>query len=266
MEENRIRVIEGKRIVNTRSLHQAQELTNLLRDAGAIVLALPTIRIGPPEDFTSLDNAIDRLNFYDWIIFSSVNTVVYFLKRLGEKEKHIENLWTLKIGAVGSSTRIKLEEASIKVNFQPKSFTTEALTDSLAMVENLQGKRILLPRSDIAPKSFVSALKEQGAVVDEVITYRTEPEIKYKDDYFNYLQNGEIDMIIFTSSSTFENLINLLGQKNFEKFRNRFCCASIGPSTSKTMNKYNAIPDVEAEEHTIEGLVKAIIKYYKEKM
>ena len=259
---NKTQPLSGRKIAVTRSLHQSQELIELLHSAGAKPLALPTIRIDSPENTGPLDSAIVTLQSYNWLIFTSTNAVEFFISRLREKGHDTGALQGIRLGAVGSSTSQRLRDFHLHVDYQPETFTADALAEEFKSIEDLNGKRILLPRADIAPKTLITALQAQGAVTEEVTVYRTVSEEKHKDTYIQLLRKNGIDMITFTSSSTVKNFVRLLGESILTKYKHTFAGASIGPATSKTMRDCNIPPVIEAEEHTIRGLVESIIRFY----
>ncbi len=254
--------LAGRHIIVTRSRTQAASMVSLLERAGAEVLALPTIRIESPGDPAPLLSAIEKIAGYDWILFTSTNAVEAFMRLFsGERPGERLNSFT-RIAAVGKATADSLAEFSVSIDFRPEKFTGEALAENLMTGEALRGRRILLPRSDIAPKTVIELLRSRGAVTDEVVAYHTLPEEKHRTEYNRLFEEESIDMITFTSSSTAENLIPLLSVKSLSFFREKLLSASIGPVTTKTLLKFGVTPAVEPEEHTVEGLVEAVIAYY----
>ena len=234
----------------------------LLEEAGAIALALPTIRIEPPGDTAPLTAAIAAIDRYDWVIFTSMNAVEAFMKRFLEDRPDANLNAFARVAAVGKSTTDALAEYSVTVDFQPEKFTAEVLAERLTACETLLNKKILLPRSDIAPRTIVELLRSNGAETDELIAYRTVPEEMHRGEYNRLFEGEAVDMITFTSSSTVENLVPLLSEKALAFFRQKLASASIGPMTSRTLREYGVTPAVEPAEHTVEGMVEAIAGYY----
>lgn len=255
--------LAGRRIIVTRSLSRLDELAALLKEAGAEMLPLPTIRIAPPDDAAPLAEAVDNAEKYDWIFFTSSNAVDAFMNRF-VAARHEESLNSiLRVAAVGAATAEALAEYSVHVDFQPQIFTGEALATSFAESGEIRGKKILLPRSDIAPPAIIEILHSYGAGTKEVTAYRTVPETKHGEEYNRLFAEESADMITFTSSSTVHNLMALLTPPAAVFLREKLPSASIGPVTSKTLGEYGITPAVEPKEHTAKGMIEAIIAYYK---
>ncbi len=117
--------------------------------------------------------------------------------------------------------------------------------------------RILCPRADIAPPAMVDVLAARGALVREVTAYRTVPDGSGAEEVAALLAKNEIDWITFTSSSTVKNFFDVM--KSETPRLDEVGLASIGPATSTMLGQFGFIPTVEAEPHTIEGLVGAIV-------
>lgn len=251
----------GKKILVTRAREQASELSKLLKDYGADVVEFPMIKILPPLNFTELDKAISQIDTYNWIIFTSVNGVKYFFKRLKEIGRDIRALKGLKIAAIGPETKKMLENLALNVDYQPeKEFTQEGLIEGfktgLPGKWEIKGQRILIPRSEQARKVLIAGLKEIGAQVDDVMAYRT---IKEDIDVLHLkelLTQNEIDIITFTSSSTVTNFCSMFNEGSL---LNNIKIASIGPITTRKTQSFGLTVDITAKEYTISGLVEAII-------
>lgn len=250
------RPLFGRRIVVTRSRAQARELVDKVLELGADVLEFPTIRIEPAVDTEPLRQAIGRLQEYDWIIFTSVNGVVCFFDSIYASEVDARALAGVKVCAIGPATTDKLREFGILPDLAPPRFVAEAIIESLGKTDNLDGKRVLLPRADIARTDLVEALKTMGAAVDDITVYRTVVEDGPKDDVIEALEQDSVDWITFTSSSTVRNFLAHICAKQLAGKKVRL--ASIGPITSATIKEAGLKVAVEAAEFTIPGLLNAI--------
>ncbi len=244
----------GKKVLITRAKNQALPLSKKLKNLGAIPLKLPTIKI-IPKNSAELDGTIGNLNKYDWIIFTSVNGVKFFwqrAKKIGFTAKEISQI---KIAAVGPATAYALKKRKLKVNFFPKNFLTREIVTGLG---KLSGKRVLLPRADIAKSELKEILSQKGAIVNQVSAYST-ILAKSSSKLKTILKEEEIDWITFTSSSTVKNFTQLLNGIN-KKILAKTKIACIGPVTAKTAAKAGFTVDIVAKIHTIDGLVDAIVK------
>ena len=250
--------LSGRRILVTRAAEQAGSLSGALRSLGAETLEFPAIKIVPPDDSGPLDRAIEKIESYDWLIFTSVNGVKYFFQRLFEKERDIRELGGIKIGAIGPATRRALRDYGLKVDFTPEEYRAEAV--AVGLREKIHpGRRVLLPRADLARSFLKEALADYGAAVEEVTAYRTVRDGRGGDLVKEYLHRGRIHVITFTSSSTVRYFIELVGRENLPRLPAGVGIACIGPVTAQTAEELGLKVDVVAGEYTIEGLVKAIV-------
>jgi uroporphyrinogen III methyltransferase/synthase len=209
--------LTGKRILITRAREQSSEFATLLKKLGAEVIEFPTIEIVPPLHWNELDQAIDRLKSYDWLIFTSANGVNFFWQRCGEKGKHrIPS--PLKICAIGPATATQLREKKISVSYVPKEFIAESILDGFQK-RLIKGERILLARAKKARDILPNGLKKLGAKVDVVEVYRTVKPKAGSKKLKKLLTDRKMDVITFTSSSTVNHFAKLLkreDQKNAE--------------------------------------------------
>jgi uroporphyrinogen III methyltransferase/synthase len=181
----------GKKVLVTRAKEQAQELLDLLRRYGAEPVEFPTIEILPPEDWKPLDRAITKLTDYDWLLFTSVNGVEFFMKRLFEKGGDLRKLKSTKIGAIGPKTAEAIQAHGIVPDLVPKYFQAEAVLEGLADVK-MKGKRVLLPRALEAREVLPKELKKRGARVDVVPAYRTIVPTARRDQLRAMLERREL--------------------------------------------------------------------------
>ena len=255
------RPLFGRRIVVTRSRAQASELAARLEALGAETIEAPAIRIEPPEDARPLRDAARRTAEFDWIIFTSVNGVDAFFTALAEDGLDTRALAGRRIAAIGPATAGRLTQHGIRADLQPEAFTGAEVAKALAAQGSLVGVRILLPRADIAPKELVETLAGKGAIARGVVAYRTVPDLSNRDALRERLAQGEIDWLTFTSSSTVRNFLEAVGVEAVRAARPKI--ASIGPTTSATLREAGLAPTIEAEAHTIPGLIDAIVQHEK---
>jgi uroporphyrinogen III methyltransferase/synthase len=246
------RPLFGKRVLVTRSRDQASELSQLLREQGAEPIEFPVIKITPPECSRELDVALDRIDQYDWLLFTSANAVRAVMARLNELGRDVRSLKGPKIGAIGPATAETISCTGVRVDFTPSRFVAEAVVEEFP--EDPSGKRILIPRAQDAREVLPEKLTELGADVDAVTVYRTEIDESCAAPVREMLRNGEIDIITFTSSSTVKNFVKLIGVSVPAGVQ----IACIGPITAQTAEDLGLRPDIVAEEYTIEGLVRSM--------
>ena len=248
----------GKRVLVTRSRDQASALSRLLEEAGAEPVELPTIDIRPPEDWGPLDGALKRLSEYQWAIFTSVNPVRMVWERLQEAGLDARAFGAVRLCAVGSATAQALQLHGLHPDFVPKIYTGEDVVKGLGEAA-LQGARVLLPRTDIAPEELVRALEAAGARVDQVPAYRTATPEESRAKFKELLGRGRVDIATFSSSSTVRNLVALLGDEA-QTLLGRLTVACIGPVTAQAAERLGLRVEITPQEHTIPALVAAIVE------
>jgi uroporphyrinogen III methyltransferase/synthase len=251
------RPLAGKRVVVTRPREQSREMIALLEDAGAEVIECPTIRIEPAQDPAELRRAARGARDYDWVLFTSANAVDAFWAALRAEGLDSRALGGTQVGAIGPATATRLEAAGITPDARPAKFTTPALVELLSRDGQLMDKRVLCPRSDIAPRDLVDGLKSAGAIVTEVAAYRTVPDDSGAAEVRGQLEARAIDWLTFTSSSTAEFFLRAVPCDLVARSGARV--ASIGPATSAALRKAGLAVAAEAEASTAAGLVAAIV-------
>jgi uroporphyrinogen III methyltransferase/synthase len=195
---------------------------------------------------------------FDWIVFTSTNGVDAYFETLAGMGLDARALAGRRIAAIGPATAERLARLGIRADLQPERFTGAAVAAALAARQDLAGVRILLPRADIAPKELTEALASKGALVREVVAYRTVPDLSNVETVSRMLAANEVDWLTFTSSSTVQNFVDAVGRDRVKASRARI--ASIGPTTSATLRSFGLEPAVEADPHTIPALIDAIVK------
>jgi uroporphyrinogen III methyltransferase/synthase len=255
------RPLLGKRIVVTRARAQASDLIRHLSELGADCLEHPTITIEPPADWAPLDQALDRIAEYDWLIFTSVNGVKFFFERLFGRGRDVRALGRIGTAAIGPATAAKLFEFGLTSDIVPESYQAEAVVAAFEE-KDVAGQKILLPRAAEARPILPEQLSKMGALVDEIPVYRTRPAEERVERLVEQLESGSIDMITFTSSSTVTNFKSLLPRDRFDELIRRVTIASIGPITSETARKLGFKVHLTADSFTIPGLVASIVRHY----
>jgi uroporphyrinogen-III synthase len=238
--------LQGKRVVNTRAAHQAGELDVVLRRRGAIPLSFPCIAIVPPDDTEELEAALSGK--YDLLVLTSVNAVLS-LASLDVSLTH------LPAAVVGEATAEAAQEMlGVEISLIPEEYSADALADELDIFE---GMRVLLPQSEIARPVLAEALRKRGVEVTAITAYRT---VRGSGgvDAAGMLKRGEIDAVAFTSPSTVINFVARVG------FVPDVPVASIGGQTSQATQELGFTAIVEAEKHTVEGMVAALAAYFEE--
>ncbi len=251
----------GKTIVVTRPEKQAESFIRALEEKGAEPLALPVIKTVPPEDWGPLDKALENLESYYGLIFTSVNGVEFFMQRLKETDRDLRDLKGVRIYAIGPKTGQAVRDLGLGVTISPEEFVAEALLECLRG-EYVVGKRFLLPRATIAREILPDGIRKMGAEIDVVPTYQTiAPESLLREEFMRKLNDGDIDVVTFTSSSTVVNFLELVGDVDPAKLES-VGAACIGPITAETARKKGLNVVVVPKDYTTEALAEAIELYF----
>jgi uroporphyrinogen III methyltransferase/synthase len=255
------RPLLGKRIVVTRARAQASDLIQELTQLGAECVECPTIEVVPPDSWAPLDKAIENLQNYQWIVFTSVNGVQYFFNRLFDKGFDARALGHLRTAAIGPATSQRLRQFGINTDILPKTYQAESVVEAFTQ-EFVQGQKVLLPRAKEARVILPEELEKMGAQVDEIAAYQTIQAADGRQKLIQSLQNRVIDMVTFTSSSTVRNFKALLPDKGHQDLLEGVTVACIGPITADTAKELGFNGDIVAQNFTIAGLREAITDYY----
>jgi len=251
----------GKAVVVTRTRQQASDLVARLSSLGAECLECPTIRVVPPDDWQPLDQAIDRLGSYDWLVLTSVNGVDFFFNRLFQRGKDVRALRRVRTATIGPATARRLRDFGFRSDIVPESYVAESVIEAFKN-ESLDGKRVLLPRAKEARPILPVEVRKMGAHVDEVAAYQTEQVSEGIEQLLGRLEEQTVDVLTFTSSSTVKNFKAALPSERFEELIRGVKTACIGPITAQTARELGFNVDIEASEYTIPGLCEAILDYY----
>lgn len=259
------RPLFGKRIIVTRTRDQASELVAGLEEAGAHCYECSTINITPIESYEILDSELERLDEYHWLLFTSLNGVKYFFKRLYDKGMDARDLKGPDIAVVGKSTADLLLTFGVNADLIPSTFTGEGLAESL-LDQGVEGRNILLLRAKSGREILPETLRGAGAQVTVAPVYQNIPPQGRKDELRAELESGTVDMVTFTSSSTVTNFLTMVDAKDKKELENLMDgvkIASIGPITAKTVTDSGLHVDVQPEAYTIPEMIREIISFFQ---
>jgi uroporphyrinogen III methyltransferase / synthase len=250
------RLLSGKRIVVAEAQSPAGELSEQLLALGADVIELPTIRIEPPSDLRAFAELVQDAHAYDWIVFSSPNSVTAFFDLFYKLYDDAREIGGARIAAIGSATARRIKDFHLRVDMQLEEFSPESIAHEFRKQGSVENLRILLARAERARDLLPRQLSALGAIVDEGFAYRTVPETRDDTGARRRLLEEGAHLITFTSSAAVEEFLALglpwpAGMQ----------VASIGPATSATARDRGLKVAVEARHHDIPGLVGAIRKF-----
>ncbi len=258
----------GQRILVTR---EHADSFGRLADLGAEIFEFPTIEVVPPSDWKALDDAIEKIESYNWLIFTSANGVKYFFRRFFDRDRDIRDMKGLKICTVGSRTASVVRTYGMKVDLIPESFSAEGLIEAFCSdrgtpgtEQGLRGIRMLLPRAEIAREVFPEKVREAGGEIDVVPAYRTvKPELHGKR-LKRFLKEKKVTIATFTSAATFNNFVSIMDEEAGTLLKD-IIVAVIGPVTAHAVTKAGLRVHIMAESATIESLVGKIIEWVTKK-
>lgn len=251
------RPLFGKKVLVTGSHGTSEKLRDRLSTLGAAVIFQPAIRITEPPDWTPVDAAIDRLDEYDWLTFSSANGVDYLLRRVFLGGGDARRLGGVRLAAMGTGTADRLASYGLRADVIPSEFVAEALAE--ALLGEAKDRRFLLARASRGRSVLAEVLRGAGGVVDEIVVYASVDVEAADPSVSAALAAGEIDWITVTSSATAGSLARLYGGS-----LGRARLASIGPMASAGLRALGLEPAVEASPHSIDGLVDAMLAFEAE--
>ncbi|MDQ3952061.1 MAG: uroporphyrinogen-III synthase [Actinomycetota bacterium] len=263
--------LTGLRIVVTRATRQAGSLADQLEELGADVIEMPVVEIADPTSWEALDQSLRLLaeGFFRWVVFTSGNSVEKVFERLDHARLDARAFGRAKVAAVGRTTAGLLAQHGIRADLVPAQFTAAAVAEALGRGSG----RILLPRVEGAPRDVVDALSAAGWSVREVPAYRNLPAGRDSPGA-SAVATRRFDVVTFTSASTVRNFLAVAGTPEQLGLESRPVAsasgqeqrgggnrsvACIGPVTSAAASEAGLRVDVVAEEHSVPGLVRAIV-------
>jgi len=256
----------GRTVVVTRAASQAGDLIEALEGFGATVISCPLIEIKEPDDFSRLDEAIEHLYGYDWIIFTSANSVRYFLTRLASKNVSSSELDELRVVAIGESTADKLRDNSVHVDLVPSVSKSEgvfsALVDFIGGEEKLAGLNFVMPRAAVARDYLPKALEAANARVDVVTAYQNVIPDNLDRGKLSAMLAGGADCIAFTSSSTVKNLAQLFDTNDLSERLRGLAIACLGDITAATAKQFGLEPSIQPESSNMTQFARAIANHF----
>jgi len=242
--------LKGKKILLTRPKDQNKEWAERLESLGAIPVLFPLIEITAAQDSSEIEEVLSQIYQYDWIVFTSINAARHSLEILN---KILLMSHKIYIAAIGSKTAAYLEDHGLEVDFMPLIFTSANLADE---IDDIQNKKILLPRTNIADDNFTAELRQRGATVKEITVYNTHI-VNDKHDELQKIVDEGLDVITFASPSAVEAFYEM----GIDKKNDKIAC--IGPVTADKATKLGLGVDIIADKYTTEGLTEAMLDYFE---
>jgi uroporphyrinogen III methyltransferase / synthase len=255
--------LSGQRIVVTRPREQAADFAQKLAKLGADVLEIPAIKIVPSTRKQDIVDMLLGLNTYNWLVFTSANGVAAFFDLFFKRFQDLRDLGGARIAAVGPATAAKVRELHLQVDLMPDEFVGEKIAEAMAKFESVENLKICLLRAEDGNPDLPRALEELGAIVDDIVVYKTVAETEDPAGAGTVLLENGADWLTFTSGSAVEHFLARFDLPKLLKKFPRMKLASIGPETSKTIRALKMEPALEAKGHTTDGLIAELLRVVK---
>lgn len=261
MAKSDLSSLSGKRVVITRTPRQSVELMEKLAALGANPESLPLVAFAAPEDYRPLDAALQELENFDWIIFTSENAVRAVVKR-ATLRGNLQNVAgrRSRAAAVGPTTAAAAERAGFFVDYQAQTHSGAALAHELG--ERLRGQTVFLPRSDRANPDLPTLLKEYGAEVTESVAYCTVVPVNLDQEKVTRILTGESDAILFFSPTAVEHFVSVIGQAELQKLQHQSALTAVGPITANALEQAGIDKMLVAEDTTADAVIAALENYF----
>lgn len=244
--------LAGWKVLVTRPRQHISKTSELLRQKGAEVLELPSIATVSFSDQSALYRAVNELEKYQWLVFTSPTGVEVFFQEMEKRDLDARRLHNAKIAVIGQGTGKKLKEYHLLADFIPSVYDGETLGRELAEILH-GGERILIPRAQSGNPDLVRHLEEAGGVVDDIPTYKTCYEKSLLIDEKKELESGSVDCVVFTSASTVKGFVEATKGLDYSQIK----AACIGKQTKAAADAYG-MKTFMAEKATIESLVELV--------
>jgi uroporphyrinogen III methyltransferase/synthase len=255
------KTLAGKRIVITRSAAQSEVLAQELSARGAIPVVIPLVSFADPDDFGPLDAAISEIQRFDWMIFTSAQAVRAVVKRTEWLQRSLIHAGDEpRIASVGPVTADAVRKAGLPVEYIAETHTGTALAEELG--SRLQGAKVFLPRSDRANPDLPPALKRHGALVTEVIAYRTLRPTEVDQEKLRQIAEGAADAVLFFSPSAVQHFAELVGSEQLRALQDRLAITAVGPVTANALRQVGVEHRVLAGDTTTAAVVEALEEHF----
>lgn len=250
-----VRPLFGRRIVVTRSRAQAGSLVEMIEEAGAEAIELPTVREVNGEETSALEDAVVHASTFDWIVFASARAVDRFLEELLAGEADIRVLHGVKLCAIGPTTADRLAVFGIKADLAVPEFRVDVIAETLTAGG---APRVLIVRPDYVRDTLANELHTRGAHPNDVIAYRTAMDAEAGQDLYRMLLEGTVDAVTFVSASAVRHFVEMIGHEQAVDLLNTTVVAAIGPVTAEAAAQLGisvqVVPSIYSERALVEAL------------
>ena len=251
----------GKTVLVTRDEDSDGPLSASLRSLGAHPICIPFVRHIPTGHSNEFRNALEKLNLYDWIIFTSYRAVHVVVESLTKQGKSLRNALP-QIACVGKATALAVDRAGGRVHLVPPQAQLSTLLVSLLKEESRPGTKMFYPRADLASPILTDGLRKAGMVVDDMVVYRTERQTD-ENVTPSSIAAFNADAILFCSPSAVETLYDSFLPDEVTMLFSGLIIGSIGPRTSEALEAIGLKTNFEPEERSFGGLARGLADFYE---
>ena len=244
--------LKGKRVVVTRPKERAGTLSQRLRSLGADVTEFPCIETHPRIPCPEMEEAVDQIGRYEWLVFTSpagVSTLMDFLDRT---DRDVRALGPIKLAAIGPGTDRELRKHGLRADLIPEVYDSDHLGQGLA--DTKPSGKVLILRAEWGTQALTDALDRATISYDDIRCYETRYTAPNTDQVRTLLKEGTI--VTFTSASTVTGFVSALGT---ETDFSSVTAACIGKQTEAEARKHN-LHTITAEKATMDALIQRIVE------
>ncbi len=258
------RPLFGRRVLVTRSRHQAIELVELLEAAGAEAVEAPVLRVAPLDDFTALDEGADAVPGYDWLVFTTVSGVDGFMHRLFDRGRDARALAGPTLCAVGVGTSERLSRFGLRVDVVAEGQGVDSILAAMGGRDGLAGQRVLLPIAAGSKDTLGEALTAVGADVRPAPSFQTLAAEDNPDlDVYGQLLQRRLDVVTFTSAAAVRSFAALYGEEQTADLLAHTIVATVGPAATEAVRRLGVTPAIVPATPSIPALVDAIRAHFQ---
>lgn len=253
--------LKGKKVLVPRGKKEAKAFSRLLEGFGGIPVEIPLLAFRPVKLTHTLSQLLDSLHTYDWIIFTSKVTVETICALLGENV-----LFKLpKIAVIGKKTEEALHAKGLKADFLPSEFVAETFVeDFLPKIQ--RGMKVCIPKGNLARNYIAESLRQGGAIVDEAIVYENYMPKESRKKLSKMLAENELDILMFTSSSTVDHFMDVVKENHLEKQLEGCLIGCIGPVTENTLKSHGLTVHAAPKVYTVEEMINSMNNYLEKSL
>ncbi len=259
------RPLFGKRIIVTRSIDRARELSDPLENLGAETIIAPTFRIKPPEDPEAVDRIAASIDRFDWIVVESAVSAARLLAAIARGPRDIRALGRASLCAVGPSTADQLATFGLKADVVIPELRAEGVAEAMVAHSTVDGRSILVVRPDHERSVLADTLTERGARVTDLVAYTTDsdaPDSPAAQRLYRLLLDGQVDAVTFTSPTAVRRFASLIGEEQAADLLGTTVVATIGPVTAASALELGISPTIVADPYTVDGLVQGLVRHF----